>query len=320
MEDLVRGKSLLLFMDSRGRHAPHMFAHTDFEAMRICHVSNAVMPAFFLNLHTMFLEGEEFETYGRLVAWKGNDDAMMKVMSRLQYQPGEGLLILEIQQRILRFLVECCEGILHDHSPAALIRNFPANPEPPALSDSSEWLALASITSEAPYRLPARLDFKRIITVVDAKRATAEDHIRSLREDPGYFADMLGDWSEHRQETLLDTDGERHPILAKPLFWQRVIGSAVTEAYGALIAWSIIGDQLVALSALQEKYSNIITPQQLLPPDYVKALLTLRHTLDQTKKGLIHNLKIGIPSSAPLRSQFVREPAVPGFNMIYVRT
>ena len=99
---------------------------------------------------------------------------------------------------------------------------------------------------------------------------------------------MAGDWSEHRQETLLDADGERHPILAKPLFWQRVIGSAVMEAYGALIAWSIIGEQLVALSALQEKYSNIITPQQRLPPDYVKALLTLQHILDQTKKSRIH--------------------------------
>ena len=59
--------------------------------------------------------------------------------------------------------------------------------------------------------------------------------MRSLREDPGYFVDMVGDWNEDRQETLLDTDGERHPILDTPLFWQRVTGIVVTEAYSALI-------------------------------------------------------------------------------------
>lgn len=32
VEDLVRGKTFLLLINSRGRHPPHVFAHTDFEA------------------------------------------------------------------------------------------------------------------------------------------------------------------------------------------------------------------------------------------------------------------------------------------------
>ncbi|RDL41426.1 uncharacterized protein BP5553_01405 [Venustampulla echinocandica] len=299
VEDLVRGKTLLLFLNSRGRHSPSLFAHTDFEAMRLGNVSTAVMPAF-LNLHTMLLDGETIETYGRLVSWDDDEDAMMKVMSHFGgYQPGEGLLILEAQQRILLFLLECCHGILHDSTPSALTSEGPIKPEPPLITDSSEWPTLASIAVEAPYRLPAQLDFVRLKALVAAKCTSAEDHIRGLREDPGYFADVVGDWSEHRQEKLLDTNKVRHPVLDKPLFWDRVIGNVVVDAYGALIIWDIISEQLTHLAALQENYSDTITPQKILPPEYMKALLTFRYMLEQTKNGPISLLKTGIPASPP---------------------
>jgi len=34
VEDLVKGKALLLLLNSRGRNTPQMFAHADFDAMR----------------------------------------------------------------------------------------------------------------------------------------------------------------------------------------------------------------------------------------------------------------------------------------------
>jgi hypothetical protein len=97
-----------------------MFAHADFEATHLGHVIGATVPAF-LNLHTMFLEGESVATYGRLVSWDEDEEAMDKMMTRLAHQPGEGLVILEIQQKILRFLVDCCRKILHDIDASALI-------------------------------------------------------------------------------------------------------------------------------------------------------------------------------------------------------
>lgn len=322
VEDLVEGKCLLLFMNSRGRHPPSIFAQADFEASHLGRVTGAInLP--FLNVHTMFLDGQTTETYGKLDAWEDNDKAFDLMLSGLACQPGQGLAILEMQQRTYRFLVDCSRAILHDLSSSSLTDDqVPIKPEPPAISrDPAEWPTLASIASEAPYRVPAHLDFGRLKAVIAAKRSAAEDHIWTLREDPSYFFDVLRDWSEHRQETLLDTNGKRHPLLTnlKPLFWERVIGNVITDAYGSLVLWDIIYRDLTYLEALKLKYSKDISPQKKLPPEYMKALSSFRYTIDQASKGPRMNLKNGVPASPPLRSLFIREPQVPSSPMIQVK-
>ncbi len=323
VEDLEQGKSFLLLINSRGRQPPYMFAHADFEAVRLGRVSSAINMAF-LNEHTMFSDGETAVTYGRLDAWADNDEAFNMMVSGYGFHPGQGLIVLEIQQRLYGFLVECCQILLHDLNPSSLTDDqVPIKPEPPIISgDPAEWSTLASIASEAPYRVPAHLDFGRLKAVIAAKRSAAEDHIWALREDPGYFSDVLGDWSEHRQETLLDINGMRHPDLRnlKPLFWERVIANVIVDAYGALIVWDLIYRQLSDLESLRAKYTKIISPKTKLPPEYMQALLSFRYMLDQTSKGPILNLKMGVPASPPLRSLFVREPQDPGTTMIRVKT
>lgn len=315
IEDLVKGKTLLHLLNARGRNTPQMFAHADFDAMRVGHVSGACMPPF-LNLYSMLLDGEKVETYGRLVSWDDDEDAMMKTLNGLGFLPGVGLVILEIQQKLMSFLLTCCYSILHEMDPGSMIREAPIKPEPSPLSDGAEYPTLATIAAEAPYRLPARLDFNRLKALVDAKRSGVEDHIRALREDPGYFADVLGDWSEHRQEKLPDTNRKRHPVLDEPLFWERVIGNVVTDAYGGLVVWDNISEQLAQLATLQAKYSDVITPDKPLPSEYLKALVKFRYTLEQSKKGPISQLKTGLPASPHYRSMFIREPHVPGSNII----
>lgn len=64
--------------------------------------------------------------------------------------------------------MECCHVILHDHTPSALTSEGPIQPEPPSIIDSSNWPTLASVAAEAPYRLPTKLDFVRLRTLVAA--------------------------------------------------------------------------------------------------------------------------------------------------------
>jgi hypothetical protein len=79
-------------------------------------------------------------------------------------------------------------------------------------------------------------------------------------------------------------------------------------------------EQLTELAALQAKYSNAITPEKTLPPEYLKALLKFRYTLDQSKTGPIAQLKTGLRASPYYRSTFDREPHVPGSNMIRLQS
>ncbi|KAI1963871.1 hypothetical protein LOZ58_001731 [Ophidiomyces ophidiicola] len=130
--------------------------------------------------------------------------------------------------------------------------------------------------------------------------------------DPGYFFDVVGDESEHRLEVLPDTKGKPHPHLHDGLFWARVFGSVITNAYGALIAFDSLARQATRLARLQEKYRSRISPDKTLPEEYLKALLLFRHTLNQSSQGPILNIKGGLGASPPLRSDWVRMPQVSG--------
>ncbi len=114
IEDLVRQRSLLLLLNSRGRHLPDAFAHADFEGVHVGSASGALRPAF-LDSHTMLLNGQHTaETYGQLIAWKDNEDAFTWLRSGVGFHPGMGLMVMELQQEILRFLVQCCQTISGD--------------------------------------------------------------------------------------------------------------------------------------------------------------------------------------------------------------
>lgn len=68
VEDLVRSKALLLFLNARGRHLSEAFAHADFDANHVDQASLAIRSAF-LNEYTMLLhEQKTSQTYDQLVS------------------------------------------------------------------------------------------------------------------------------------------------------------------------------------------------------------------------------------------------------------
>ncbi|MCJ1396236.1 hypothetical protein MMC18_009125 [Xylographa bjoerkii] len=322
IEDLVQGRSLLIFLNSRGRHLPEAFSNADLEAAHMGIISMAISRPF-LNEYTMLLHGQITpNTYGKLLSWSENDDAFDWMMSGIGKQPGEGLLILEIQKRVLEFLVHCCQSILADLPPESLTdESTPVQAEPePLITDPTAWPSLAAMSMEAPYRVPAHLDFRRLRAIIAANFSAAKDHLWALREDPGYFASVARDSSEHRLEVLRDDHGQQHPRLNTPVFWGFVLRHIVTAAYGSLLVWEGLHDQVTLLEALKEKYSRTISPMKSLPSEDMDALLLFRYLLDRAIEFQIQELVMVVPSSPPLRSQFVREPQIPNSTKMSCRS
>ncbi|OTA79577.1 hypothetical protein M434DRAFT_402053 [Hypoxylon sp. CO27-5] len=313
-EDLSQPKTLPLLLNARGRHHPSEFSGADFEAMHLGHVTRAIVPIF-LNEHTMIINGATTaQDYGELVAWEDNPDACEWMCTRKQYMPGEGLLVLEAQERLLAFLIDCCKQIFHEIPADALTTDaFPVQPEPVLQPEGgpSGFNYLAIMAAEAPYRVPAHLDLDRIESLLDARTSAAEDHLWSLREDPNYFTEQLFETKEHRLEMLKDVYGHIHPTLRpgrEIILWARVIGNVVFSAYLQLEVYSELRRQARDLQRLQLKYQSTIVPTEDLPEEYLLAILKFRHYVNQAAKGPIGVLKNEVPASPPLRKFYVRLP------------
>ncbi|KAF2274260.1 uncharacterized protein EI97DRAFT_451823 [Westerdykella ornata] len=282
LEDLFKTKSLLLLLHSRGRHQPHEFVHSDLEQARLGEITRVIQPGF-LNGFTMLFHGRTTpDTYGDLVDWDDGEMIFEFLNNGLGMHPGHGLVALEIQQRLSSIV---------------------PNPGPPH-GQQENVTSLEIMAAEAPYRVPARLDIKRLLAMTVAECDAREEHIWALREDPSYFAEVMEDWAAHRPEVLLDAYGRKHPSQTKPgrpVFWNIVVDKVVVESYLGFATFDHIVKQVKDLESLLSRHASKIKPEDDLPADLMEAFQNLRFTLDAAKKGLIEILQQGLFSSPPIR-------------------
>ena len=318
LEDLQQARPLLLMLNSRGRNPPSAFAHADLHALHIGVIKGEI-DRVFLNQYTMYLAGESGRTnYGRLVSWDEEDEAFDLMHTGLQFNPGEGVVVLEAQKWLYDFLMKCCLQVFIDVSTEELVgSNYPILEEPaPLLARETAYPQLSAITAEATYRLPAQLDMHSLVHLVEARRAAAEDHIWDLREDPAYFAASVLELREHRHETMTDTTGRRHPHLDDDVFWDRVLGNIIIIAYKTFLTWDHLYNRIVEVA-------NALPAQPLdqraaLPEHLERAFLDLRHTLGKTIQLSINELKETVPGCPQMRPFWERQPQQPGTTIMTV--
>ncbi|KAG6356098.1 hypothetical protein INS49_015483 [Diaporthe citri] len=320
-EDLSKPKALLLLLNARGRHNPCDFAAADGEALRLGKTSNAIVPiciksntliligaTIIPNGATMILNGATGpDEYGRLLAWQKHPHVFDWLRSGKQFQPQEGFMILEAQEGLLSFLVDCCKNILHDISEDATVSDKYQIKEEPQLKSEAETTgfdSLAVMMAEEPYRVPAHLDLERMEVLLAARASAAEDHLWALREDPGYFTETLWDISEHRVEMFKDESRRAHPALDREnrsIFWARVVGEVLFNAYYELEIFSELHRQAQELRMAQLKHADAISPTEDLPTDYLRAIFKFRHFLDRASMMPISQLRDYIKVSPSFR-------------------
>ncbi|KAL8886813.1 MAG: hypothetical protein Q9215_005528 [Flavoplaca cf. flavocitrina] len=292
-EDLSKPGNLLLFLRSRTRNPPGDFVNADANSVHIGHVAQAIMPAY-LSGYSMLLSGQNTpETYGRMLGWDEDDDAFDMMSSGVGLQPGEGLQVMEIQQRTMQFLQKCVEIILQDLPLGDL--NIPKIPEPAQdflQAGSSDWPSLSKDLTHFSCR----------------QKNEAEDHIWSLREDPSYFRAVTLQSSEHRMEKVLTASGKAHPVLRQDLFWERVLSTMVMDAYAGFTVWDLACKEMDHVVQLRSRYHDLVSPHQQMPSCLTQALAHFEHAIEEFSKGPLSAWKVAMVASPPLRTHYVREP------------
>lgn len=165
-EDLCKPNILPLMLHARASAPPSDFAALEVSTIHIGLVSEAIIPAF-LNQHITLLNYQDEQSYGTLVHWDDHEDAFNWMHTQRQFIPGEALLVLECQERIMNFLVNCVKEILHDVSDTDLIAGGQTSVylQPPQSTPRS-FSTLRVMAEEAPYRRPADMDFSRVTSLM----------------------------------------------------------------------------------------------------------------------------------------------------------
>ncbi|KAI1382301.1 hypothetical protein F4677DRAFT_21914 [Hypoxylon crocopeplum] len=311
VEDLCKTEPLLLMLNSRARHTPDTFASfdcssTDFGARTGCIAAATTEEDYYI------LFDKVRETYGQLVPC-GDEDVLVTDPGRRYFSPGDGLWILEIQARIHEFLVKCCVWILHDVSSGMLLGDgLQGKPEPPMLSSSTnaegiKFLAISSFESQ--YKAPAEMDLRRLESIVEAKLVSAEDHLWSLRESPGYFVTTLKEWSAHQLELLPDADGMAHPIFLddkKQVYWGRTIRGLICHAFQEVEFFSGLLDNICCLRDVTD--STTFSIEEGIPHELSKALHELQYYLLRYSNATQQSIKLmaRFCSSPPMRPFYLR--------------
>ena len=260
LEDLCKAKNLLLLFQSRGHHRPDVFAYRD-SIMQVA-INVRAVTVVHLNGFSMDLSGQTAETYSRLLSHGKGESSMPKMIAGLDFHPGCGLLVLELQEKLLSFLHRCAELILHDLIPTSTTATGSSisTPPPPLVTrvpTDIGWESVATMAAQAPYRVPIQFDFARLESLIKAKRDEAEDHIWLLREDPGYSRNFVGELSEHSVERL-PLKSER--VELGEGFWGKVFGpDMLAGAYSNLWLWDLARSYIRQLAHYRKYYGERIS-------------------------------------------------------------
>lgn len=307
LEDLLKPKALLIFLNSRGRNHPCHFAYSDLERAPIFKIRPELIAVLAKNYTVDFLSGQDPLSYGAWIEWDDETKATESIRAGRTVHYEHWSQILQIQVAIMRFLMRCTDQILHDINWDQLP---PAVPEPPKLSDQGGVVEkMEIIAREALYRLPGRLDLQRLQALIGAQRSQAIDHAWSLQEDPGYFASTIEDYREHRNELILDEFGDTHPHASDFPLYNKVVRHMITDAHCFVFIWDEIQQRIVHVQDLLTRHSKNISVDRDLPVQLHDQLSELRFFLESVMMNQVGDLDIEFRASPPLRKYYYRANA-----------
>ncbi|KAL8678420.1 MAG: hypothetical protein Q9186_005228 [Xanthomendoza sp. 1 TL-2023] len=280
LEDLSSEKNLLYLMGSRAQVYPEHFAWTDSLPIRTATAMDAIQSAGRYE-KVMFLTGQTTrETYGKLKALKIAEVENI-LWTGFACHLGHGLVILETQQRLYRFLVRCAELLLHDidmskatitHPTAGSIDNT-SLAYPSVLPGSVEWQSVSKMNTTASYHLPRPFSLDFLCRLAGAQRDAAEEDFWSLHEDPGYFQQQVN--LKFQRNLAPCQRAESSSRMVELAASRLACIHVVHETCQDVILWQAMEAELLKVQAVAVGLDAEFELTKRLPPIYEKAMESL---------------------------------------------
>lgn len=262
-----------------------------------------------LDNHVMLLtKGDGPDAYAQTFHFQDHPDATDWLHSGKGWQPGWGLLILQAQEKIMSFAVNCAKLLLHDMSDQDLLQGSLQPVLRPAPTNAAGFTSLADMVGETPYRPPESPDFTRIASLLGAKYHQNVYHLALLRQDPGYFAKYMTERKEHSPIMLKDSEGKQHPCLKQEnsdQLWSELLKDVIAHEYWNVKVFADLWQQAEALRDLQKTHSAAISTASSLPPVYLEALVQFRRDVWQATQEVRCNMH-DVLTASPLARIFFR--------------
>jgi hypothetical protein len=333
LHDLTKTAPLLLMINARARRPPHAFSRRDLQLSTHCMwMTNwRWLEGYAMDLDSSEGYGELREGHITGLTFALGTDPRL---AEETIEPGDGLWVLEIQNRLYRFLLEIVQSILHDIPPSDLAGpKYNIQPEPTLPSGNSlesGILSLASTQLEATYSSPGQMDLHRLQLLVNAKASEEEDKLWALREDPGRFSEGAEDYIAHRPHHVPDIFGNEHPDVtfngckmmkdASKKVLEGLFSVCFLESnFICLEFWAHLAQDITDLVELKKQHfdSGNIEPADKLPEPFAFALRKLLFTLCMRVEQHVVLLRKAAFSSPPLRPYVKRASSDTLDNFVY---
>ena len=314
-EDLAKPRTLLLLLNARSRNHPRVFADMDLHALALGANKVALERKFDLGPDYLvnMADASTCQGYGQLQYAK-TLPSQPKPKQPPLFSPSQAFLVLEVQERMLKFLAGVCRFVLHDIAPGAMITDdeaYPVQPEPRLTTEASTgpFESMAAVAAEANYRAPRIPNFDQMESLLAARAVAAKDRVVALREDPGYFAAALQDIYEHSIQQVRLSDGSEHPDLKEldgSVVWLQAIKHIVATSYIRAEMYAELYMQSCSLRKLVQNMGEAeLGGTTMATDEYVYALARLRYYLRRALHAPLKELSRHLHPSPLLRDMYV---------------
>lgn len=191
MEDLSDINVLPEFLDARASSHPRLFRHADsvgvFPGVYSGYLSMKCVPGMILRFVPEISGVEEYHV---LLERSVVIDGASSPSNLNEEAPGIGLLQLEAQQCVYKFLADCLSVGLEGHSPVS------GNEPSPRITDDNECPSLLARAMRLDYHgRPGMIDFNYLENLMNASLDEAREDLWQLRQDSAVWMHRLDEAS-----------------------------------------------------------------------------------------------------------------------------